>query len=106
MHNSKISIFNFVRLTLFNTFGFETSSNAYLENYGLTNRFILNCSGELIILALVLIICIVIKVSTMFCKSERMRLMSSKIRPMFNGYFFWMCPRMLSMAGFSLRIIP
>jgi len=106
MHSSKVSIFNFIRSILFNTFGFETSSNIYLANYGLSNRFVLNCSGELVVLALVLLIFIVIKVSTMFCKSERMRLMSSKIRPLFNGYMFWMCPRILSMAGFSLRIIP
>ena len=104
MHTTKISIFNVIRIGVFDMVEANLSRNPFLANYGLSDKFLLNCSGELIVMAVFLFLSVCIKISTIFCKSERLRLINSKLRPTWNGYILWNCPRMLCMAGFSIRV--
>lgn len=101
--NCKFDLFNFIRLVI--TDGSELSPNPYLAAYGFSNKFIVNFSGELTILLIVAIGSILIKFSNMFVKSEKLRSISSKLRPVWNGYLLWMSPRICSLAGLSLRAV-
>lgn len=97
----KFDIFNLIRLII--TGDSTLSSNPYLAAYGFSDKFILNCSGELTILIILGLGSALIKLSNMFVKSERLRSISSKLRPVWNGYLLWISPRICSLAGLALR---
>lgn len=98
----KFDVFNFIRLAL--TSDGDLSTNSYLANLGLTNKFAINCSGELSFFLLLIFVTAFVKIASLFFKSERLRVFGAKLRCMWNGYTFWMAPKVLSCAGFSLRL--
>ena len=99
--NSKLDGFNLLRM-MFSKNPTE-SKISIINDYGYSNKFFANISGEVAVLVLLLIASIAIKSSNIFIKSEKIRSISSKIRPVWNGYICWMTPKLLTMAGLQFR---
>lgn len=99
--HSRLDVFNFIRMTF--SSNPSPSKITLLNDYGYSNKFFANVSGEVSVLLMLLIASIVIKASNIFVKSEKLRSVGSKLRPVWNGYICWMTPKLMTMAGFQFR---
>lgn len=99
--NSKLDGFNLLRM-MFSKNPTE-SKISIINDYGYSNKFFANVSGEISVLVILLIASIVIKFSNIFIKSQKVRSISSKIRPVWNGYICWMTPKLMTMAGLQFK---
>lgn len=76
-----------------------------LSQYGFSSNLLANLSGELIITLILIAFTIIIKLSPFLVQHERLRLISSKIKGVWNGYFLAILPRITTFIGWHSRII-
>lgn len=67
LYTNKFDIFNLIRSFIIGNS--SISDNPYLARFNLTNKFGINCSGELIFMIFLIILTILVKVCSLFIKS-------------------------------------
>jgi hypothetical protein len=81
------------------------SAMPQISLYGFSNNLLENIAGELLISVIFLVITVIIIALNTFLKYEKLRLIKSKLRQIWNGYFFMIMPRLAIFSGFQIRLV-
>jgi hypothetical protein len=76
-----------------------------LAQYGYGTNIFFNLSGEFAVSVIFLAVTIGLKVGSIFCNNERLRSIRTAFRPMWNGYFLAILPRVATFSGFHIRML-
>lgn len=95
--------FNAIRLILQP----QLSSNTLpqLTQYGFSPIILFNLSGELLVAVLLLTFTIISKFCAVILRYEKLRKMASNLRPIWNGYYFAIFPRIITFTGLHWRTL-
>lgn len=100
---SSWDLFNAVRLMSQPTLG--DSNLPQLAQYGFSPLLLFNLSGEFLVAVLLLIFTVLSRVTAVCLKYERLRRMAACLRPVWNGYFFAILPRVATFTGLHWRLV-
>jgi hypothetical protein len=95
--------FNAIRLMV--QPGIQAGTLPQLAQYGLSPLVIFNLSGELFVALLLLVFIVLSRVSAACLRHERLRRMAACLRPVWNGYFFAILPRVATFTGLHWRLV-
>lgn len=76
-----------------------------LTQYGFSSIIIFNLSGEILIAILLLTFTIISKFCAVVLKYEKIRKMAANLRPIWNGYYFAIFPRLATFTGLHWRTL-
>ena len=93
--------FNIIRLGI--TPENDSEAIIALSKYGYSSNIFFNISGEFLVTVAFGVICLIIKAITVFMNSECSRFITSKFRPLWNGYIFSIMPRLILFTGLQIR---
>jgi hypothetical protein len=103
IHTSNLDIFNIIRHKISPTS--DSLTPLLLSQYGYTTLLPYNISGEITVAVIFIIITIFLKIGGIASKSEKIRLINTKIRPLWNVFFVAILPRIATFTGFHIRMI-
>ena len=92
-----------VRLGVSSTF--DPEALPQIGRYNFSNNIMVNLSGELVLVVIVLAVTIVVRVGSIFVNSERLRQVKTVMRPLWNGFFMALLPQLGTFAGFGIRML-
>jgi hypothetical protein len=96
-------LFNAVRLIIQPQL--DGSNLPQLSQYGFSPIILFNLSGELFVAVILLVFTILSRVSAVCLRYERLRRMAACLRPVWNGYFFAILPRVATFTGLHWRLV-
>lgn len=96
-------IMNAIRLMMQPTL--DTGNLPQLAQYGFGPLLLFNLSGEFFVALLLLAFTILSRVTAICLNYERLRRMAANLRPIWNGFFFAIAPRVATFTGLHWRLV-